>query len=162
VVELTHGGTWLKWSSLNRIDRNWALLSFVTSGLAAVPVAIAGSEWTYALGYRAGSGGREAPPSGLAEFMASDLFAAMILVAAGLAVVSAIAWWRFSRNQDEMFNTIQNYALAQAGGWTFAIVFMWWLLSVGGWVGTLPLTWIVVLGTALLFGFWFQAVRRWA
>jgi len=60
-----------------------------------------------------------------------------------LAVVSAFAWWRFSRNQDEMFNRIQNYALAQAGGWTFAFIFIWWLLSLGGWVGPLPVVGLV-------------------
>lgn len=162
MVELTHGGTWLKWSSLNRRDRNWALLSFVTSGLSALPVSLLAANWAYGLGHRAGSGGEDPPPTALAPFLQSDLFAVAMLIAAVLAVVSAFAWWQFSRNQDEMFNRIQNYAIGQAGGWTFAFAFLWWLLWLGRWVGPLSLTVIVLVGTALLLGFWFHAVRRWA
>jgi magnesium-transporting ATPase (P-type) len=120
MVELTHGGTWLKWSTLDRRDRNWAL------------------------------------------FLQSDLFAVALLIAAVLAVVSAVAWWQFSRNQDEMFNRIQNYAIGQGAAWTFAFAFLWWLLWLGRWVGPLPLSALVLIGTALLIGFWFHAVRRWA
>lgn len=161
MVELTHGGTWLNWSSLERTDRNWAILSFATSLLAAVPVGLVGGEWGYRLGHRVGSGGREAHIRSIPELVGPQLFAGLMLAAAILAVVSAFAWWRFSRNQDEMFNRIQNYAIGQAGGWTFAFAFIWWLLSLGGWVGPLPLVALVVLGTGLLMGFWFYAVRRW-
>ncbi len=161
MVELTHGGTWLKWSTLDRTDRNWAILSYVTSGLAALPIGIVGAEWGFRLGHHMGSGGREAEHLSIREMVGPELFAALMLASAILTVVSAFAWWRFSRNQDEMFNRIQNYALAQAGGWTFAFAFIWWLLSLGGWVGTLPLVALVLLGTGLLIGFWFYAVRRW-
>ena len=161
MVELTHGGTWLKWSTLDRTDRRWALLSFVTSGLAALPIGLLSGEWGYNLGFRMGSGGREPDIRGIAEVIGPELLAGLMLAAAILAVVSAFAWWRFSRNQDEMFNRIQNYAVAQAGGWTFAFLFIWWMLSLGGWVGTLPLVAVVLLGTGLLIGFWFYAVRRW-
>ena len=162
MVELTHGGTWIKWSSLNRRDRNWALLSFVTSGLSALPVSLLAADWAYAQGYRAGSGGDESQSTALAPFLQSDLFAVAMLIAAALAVVSALAWWQFSRNQDEMFNRIQNYAIGQAGAWTFAFAFLWWLLWLGRWVGPLSLTVIVLVGTALLLAFWFYAVRKWA
>lgn len=162
MVELTHGGTWIKWSSLDRRDRNWALLSFVASGLSALPVSLLAADRAYGLGHRAGSGGAEARPTALAPFLQSDLFAVAMLVAAVLAAVSAFAWWRFSRNQDEMFNRIQNYAIGQAAGWTFAFAFLWWLLWLGRWLPALSLTVIVLVGTALLLGFWFQAVRRWA
>src|SRR5215207_1275668 len=161
MVELTHGGTWLKWSNLNRTDRNWAILSFVTASLAALPVGIVAGEWGYQLGHGMGSDGRQPAKTSGAELIASDLFAYAMLAALVLTAISAFAWWRFSRNQDEMFNRIQNYAIAQAGGWTFAFVFCWWLLSLGGWVGGLPITLIVVVGLALLLGFWFYAVRRW-
>ena len=161
MVELTYGGTWLRWSSLDRRDRNWALLSFVTAGLAAIPVGMLAGDWAYRLGFKMGSGGREPSTTGVSELFGSDLFALAMLAAAGLSVISALAWWRFSRNQDEMFNRIQNYALAQAGCWTFAFVFIWWLLRLGGWVGPLPPTVIVVVGTALLIGFWYYSVRRW-
>jgi hypothetical protein len=60
-----------------------------------------------------------------------------------------------------MFNRIQNYAIAQATGWTFAITFLWWQLALGSWLPPLPLTAIVVIGCVLVTGFWFQAVRRW-
>src|SRR5688500_3912018 len=120
MVELTHGGTWLNWKSLNRRDRNWAILSFATSMLAAIPLGAAAAAWSYSLGHRLGSGGKggDSYDGAAAAVLASDMFAYGMLVATLLAVVSAFAWWRFSRNQDEMFNRIQNYALAQAGGWT--------------------------------------------
>lgn len=161
MVELTHGGTWLNWKSLNPRDRNWAILSFATSALAAIPVGIAGGAWGYALGYRLGSGGQQPRNPPLADLLASDLFALAMLASLLLTVVSAFAWWRFSRNQDEMFNRIQNYAIAQAGGWTIAVAFLWWLLWLGGWLPPLHLTAIVVFAVVLLCGFWFYAVRKW-
>jgi len=160
MVEITHGGTWLKWSSLGRRDRNWALLSFATSLLAAIPIGVAAGTWGYTLGYRMGSGGQD-PHATVAAILTSDWFAYAMLGSLLLTLISAIAWWRFSRNQDEMFNKIQNYAIAQAGGWTFALAFVWWLLWLGGWVGPLPLTALVIAGTALLIGFWLYGVRRW-
>ena len=162
MVELTHGGAWLKWSSLNRRDRNWALLSFAASGLSALPLSLLLADWSYGVGYRLGSGGAEPAPTALAPILQSELFAVAMLMAAALAALSAYAWWKFSRNQDEMFNRIQNYAIGQAGGWTFAFVFIWWLLWLGRWVGPLSLSIVVVIGLCLLMGFWFQAVRRWA
>lgn len=161
MVELTHGGTWLKWSSLTSRDRKWALLSFATSLLAAVPIGVAAGTFGYRIGYRLGSSGQN-PRAEIARILESDLFAYAMLGAALLAVISAFAWWRFSANQDEMFNRIQNYAIAQAGGWTLAIAFVWWMLWLGGWVGPLPMTILVMIGTALLIGFWLHAVRRWA
>jgi hypothetical protein len=161
MVELTHGGTWLKWSSLGAEDRKWALLSFLTAFLASVPIGMLGGEWGYRLGHRIGSGGREADVRSIPELLGPQVFAWLMLAAAILAVVSAFAWWRFSRNQDEMFNRIQNYAIAQAGGWTFALAFLWWLLSLGSWLPALPLTAWIVTGTALLIGFWYRGVRRW-
>ncbi len=163
MVELTHGGTWLNWKSLNRSDRNWALLSFATSALSAIPVALAAGLWSYALGYRVGSGGSggDSHDRAAAAILASDAFGYAMLVSAVLAVVSAFAWWRFSRNQDEMFNRIQNYAIAQAGGWTIAVAFLWWLLWLGGWLPELSLTALVVIALTLLTGFWFFAVRKW-
>lgn len=161
MVELTFGGAWLKWDSLTRQDRNWALLSLATSTLAAIPTAVICGDWAYKLGFRAGSGGRDAPDTGVSRLLASDLFAYATLTSVVLTIVSGLAWWRLSRNQDEMFNRIQNYAIGQAGAWTFSAAFVWWLLALGGWAGPLPLAGLVALGTALLLAFWFQAVRRW-
>ena len=160
MVELTHGGTWLKWSSLTPTDRRWALISFITSGLAAAPLGMAAKAWSYELGYRVGSGGL-GQASSSDSILANDLFPYAMLGSALLALISAYAWWRFSRNQDEMFNRIQNYALGQAGGWTWALAFGWWTLSLGGWVPPLPLGWLILFGLALLFLFWFRGVRRW-
>ena len=163
MVELTHGGTWLNWKSLNRTDRNWAILSFVTSMLSAIPVGIAGAAWGYSLGYRLGAGGSGGDSQDRAAegLLASDLFSYSMLASTVLAVVSAFAWWQFSRNQDEMFNRIQNYAIAQAGGWTMAFATLWWLLWLGGWLPGLHLTAVVILAFALVTGFWFHAVRKW-
>lgn len=162
MVELTLGGAWLKWDSLTRQDRNWAMLSFATSALAAVPVGLVAADWGFKLGYRAGSGGGEAPATEASRLLASDLFAYAIVASLILTIVSAVAWWQFSRNQDEMFNRIQNYAIGHAGAWTFAATFIWWLLALGRWVDPLPLGGLIALGTTLLIGFWFHAVRRWA
>ena len=159
MVEITHGGTWLNWRALNRRDRNLALLSYATAFLAAVPLSIHAGVVGYQLGFRLGSGGEL--PAGYTSFLETRIFAWAMLAAAVFALISAIAWWRFSRNQDEMFNRIQNYAIAQAGGWTLAVLCMWWFLSLGGWLGPLPLTAIVVFGTALLIAFWLRGVRRW-
>ena len=163
MVELTHGGTWLNWKSLNRTDRNWAILSFATSMLSALPLGAAAGAWSYSLGHRIGAGGKgsDAHDRVAAAILASDMFAYAMLAATLLAVVSAFAWWRFSRNQDEMFNRIQNYALAQAGGWTIAFATLWWMLWLGGWLPELSLTAIVLLAFALVTGFWFYAVRKW-
>ena len=163
MVELTHGGTWLNWKSLNRRDRNWAILPFATSMLAAIPVGAAGGAWSYSLGHRLGAGGSggDSHDRAAAALLASDVFAYAMLASALLAVVSAFAWWRFSRNQDEMFNRIQNYALAQAGGWTMAFAALWWMLWLGGWLPALSVTAIVILAFALVTGFWFYAVRKW-
>lgn len=162
MVELTHGGTWLNWSSLGRVDRRWALLSFITAGVAAIPIGLILGEWGHEIGYRLGSGGQTPPKSMSSELFAPEIWSYLMLASAIMAVVSAFAWWRFSRNQDEMFNRIQNFALAQAGGWTLAIVTLWWLLSLGGWIAPLPLGAIFGTGFVLLLGFWFYAVRRWA
>lgn len=160
MVELTHGGTWINWDTLSKRDRNWALLSFTTAMLAALPLGVGLGDWGYRLGFSAGSGGRE-PPQGHSPILSADVFAYAMLTAAVLAVISALAWWRFSRNQDEMFNKIQNYAIGMAGGWTLALASLWWLLSLGGWIEPLSLTAVVVFGYALVLLFWFRAVRRW-
>ena len=98
----------------------------------------------------------------MTRILDTDLFAFGMLGATVFAVISAVAWWRFSLNQDEMFNRIQNYALAMACGWTFAIAFLWWMLSLGGWVAAMSPTILVLIGTVLIIGFWLYAVKKWA
>jgi hypothetical protein len=162
MVELTHGGTWIKWSGLSARDRNWAILSFVASGLSALPLGLAAGDWGYRVGYQLGSGQAAPADNHYADMLATDWFPYLMLASAIFAIVSGFAWWQFSRNQDEMFNRIQNYALGVGAAWTFAIAVVWWILSIGGWVGELPLTAFVVLGWLLIMVLWFRAVRRWA
>jgi hypothetical protein len=162
MVELTFGGTWLKWSSLARKDRRLALVSFVTAGLGAVPLGLLSGRYGWQVGFRLGSGGLTASDSPLDWFIDSPVFDHLLLASAFLFIVSAVAWWRFSLHQDEMFNRIQNFALGSAGSSTLAIGAAWWLLSQGGWIAPLPLGGLLLIGYGLLIGFWFYAVRRWA
>jgi hypothetical protein len=158
MVEITHGGTWFKWSSMDSRDRLLFLLSTAASIPAGIVVALYFSRYAYQLGYRHGSGGKEGPDR-LGPLVESDLFRYGVILAFVLLVVSIVAWWRFSLRQDELFNRIQNYALGRAGAWTVAIVSCWWILSLGEWIAPLPLEGVVIGGYCLIIGFWFRAVR---
>ncbi len=162
MVELTYGGAWFKWDSLDRRGRKLAAISIGTSVLAALPMGIVVYDWAFGVGFRAGSGGGEPPVTGVSAFIATGGLRWLVAASLILTVVSALAWWRFSINQDEMFNRIQNYAIGQATAWTFAVVFVSWLLELGGWAAPLPLAALVAVGLFLLLGFWLHAVRRWA
>ena len=159
MVEITHGGTWFKWSSMDPRDR----LRFVLSQLAIIPaavvVAIYFSRYAYQLGYRQGSGGKEGPDL-LGPWVESGLFRYGVILSFVLLVVSLFASWRFSLRQDELFNRIQNYALGRACAATITLASGWWILSLGGWVEPLPLGAIVVAGYGLIIGFWLYAVRQ--
>ena len=89
-------------------------------------------------------------------------FGAIVAAAILCALISGIAWWRFSLRQDEMLNRVQNYALGHAGSWSLAAATLWWLMELGGWLGEFPLGLFVLLGYGLILFFWFRAVRRWA
>ena len=158
MVEITHGGTWVKWSSMDGRDRFWFVLSTVTSIPAGVVAGIALSRWSYHLGYRLGAG--EHGPDLLGPLVDSDLFRYGALGAFLLLLVSLFAWWRFSLRQDELFNRIQNQALGHAGAWTLTLAACWWTLWLGGWVPDLPLGVVVLGGCTLLLLFWFRAVRQ--
>ena len=162
MVELTYGGTWLKWSSLDRRDRKLALVSFITAGVGAAPIGVLCGQFGWRLGFQLGSGGRTPVESPIDRFVAGPGFDYLILASVGLLIVSSVAWWRFSLHQDEMFNRIQNHAVGSAGGWTLGIGIIWWLLSLGEWLPPLPLPGLLLIGYVLLLGFWFSAVRRWA
>lgn len=158
MVEITHGGTWFRWSSMDPRDR----FLFVVSTLAILPTGLVGGialgRWTYWLGYRIGAG--EHGPDPLGPVLDSDLFRFGALAAFLFLLVSLIAWWRFSLRQDEMFNRIQNDALGRGGAWTLVLAAGWWVLSLGGWTGALPLGVLVHVGLALILVFWIRAVRR--
>lgn len=162
MYEITHKGAWFQWSALTAEEKRLAGLSIVTS---AVPGLLAGfwlGEYGYRFGYRLGSGGKAPNATTWDSILAWPWFPAFVLFAAACAVVSGIAWWLFSKRQDEMFNRVQNYAIGQAGAWSLAAAALWWMLSLGGWVGLLPLGWFVHGALILLLIFWFRAVRRWA
>jgi hypothetical protein len=159
MVEITHGGTWFKWSSMDSRDRLWFVVSQVAAMPVGIVVAVYFSRYAYQLGYRHGSGGMEAPDR-LGPWVESDLFRYSVILAFVLVLLSIFAWWRFSLRQDELFNRIQNYALGRACAATITIASCWWILSLGGWVGDLPLGAIVIGGYALILGFWLHAVRQ--
>ena len=158
MVEITHGGTWFKWSSMDSRDRLWFVVSTVTVIPAAFIIGAAGARWSYHLGHRHAAG-RDGP-DGFGPLIESGGFRYGALAALLLLLVSLFAWWRFSVRQDELFNRIQNYALGHACAWTLFIAAAWWVLSAGGWVGTLPLEGIVTGGLVLILAFWFYAVRK--
>src|SRR5688572_27655308 len=125
MVEITHGGVWIRWGSMEKRDRLW----FVVSMLAILPTAIVGGivlgRWGYQLGYRIAAG--EHGPDPLRHVVESDLFRYGAAAAFFLLLVSFIAWWRFSIRQDEMFNRLQNDALGRAGAWTLILASGWWV-----------------------------------
>jgi hypothetical protein len=159
MVEITHGGAWFKWSSMNRRDRFWFVLSTAAMMPASVMSGIAVGRFTYRIGYWLGSG--KHGPDGLRPLVESDGHSYAAIAACLLLLVGFFGWWRFSVAQDEMFNRLQNYALGRAGAWMLAIAAAWWMLSLGGWIEELPLVAIVNGGLFLTLGFWIHAVRKW-
>ncbi len=164
MYEFTMGGAWFKWSLLDRDSKWLAAGSFVAAGVAAVPVGLYAGEVGYAVGYRlvamlAGRPGLQPGPADAPTFVADPWMAWLTLI---LGSISALLWWRFSLRQDEMFNRVQNWALAMAAGWTMAATMIWLALAAAG-VAAAPSVAGVVAGyILLLLLFWFKAVRRWA
>ena len=160
MVEITHKGVWFKWSSLNGRDRFWFVLSTVTAIPVGVVVGILLTAWVDGLAYQYGAG--EHGPDRIVRLMQTAEFRFFVLAAFAALLVSCFAWWRFSLRQDELFNRIQNEALGRAGAWSLVAAIGWWLLSLGGWVGPLPVDLFIALGVGLIFVFWFNAVHKWA
>jgi hypothetical protein len=162
MYEITHRGAWFNWKALDHHDKMLAGLSLAATIPPSLITGLVGAHFGYRLGFEAGSGGAQSASSGLEPLFASDWWPAAVLLATLCAIVSGIAWWRFSVRQDEMFNRIQNHAIGAASAWTMGLVTLWWLLSLGRWTGTPSLTVLVLLHIVLLCGFWFHAVRKWA
>ena len=161
MYEITHRGAWFKWSNLDRAEKRLAAISL---GGTIIPAFIAGiwlGDAAARLGFRIANG-RTAPNSPLTGLSNTPYFDAVFALALMSALISGIAWWRFSLRQDEMFNRVQNYALGQAGAWSLAAATLWWFLRLPGWVGDFPLGGFVIAGYLLILAFWFIAVRRWA
>jgi hypothetical protein len=162
MYEITHKGAWFKWGALDGTEKRLVLVS----ALAAIPPGILGGLWlrpyTQGLGSRLGSGGGSPKISGLDRLFPGerlDIFVAFVILC---ALVSGIAWWRFSLRQDELFNRVQNEAIGRGAAWSLAAAALWWMLSIPGWVGPLPLGGLVIFGLFLVIAFWFRAAARWA
>jgi len=162
MAEITHKGVWIKWSSLGARDKGWFTLSTLTAIPFGMVIGVPAGEWIYRIGYHLGSGGGAPNTLRMAELSGSAAYRYAVLAAFLCAAVSAAAWWRFSLNQDELFNRIQNYALGRAGAWSLAGVAAWWLLSLGGWTGPFLPGPFLLAASLLLAVLWFRAVARWA
>lgn len=162
MVEITHGGTWLKWSSLDRRDKWLAGLSIAASLPSGFVAGIMLGGAAHRIGQLLGGDGFEAPADTVQRMVDSAAYRSAAMVALALAIVSALAWWRFSLRQDELFNRIQNYAMGRAGGWSMGIAVGWWFLQLAGLAGAFPLGAFLLALMLLLLGFWFHGVRRWA
>jgi hypothetical protein len=166
MYEFTHKGAWFRWDSLDARDKRLAGLSLAAALPAGFAIGLMSGSYAYRIGYWLASGGRAAPPAHFEEMLAeiapmSAILPVVMLVALGFALVSAFAWWRFSRRQDEMFNRIQNHALGCGSAWTIAAATTWWFIEQAGLLPPLPLGAWLALAYLLVCLFWFRAVRRW-
>lgn len=161
MVEITHRGTGFKWSSLDWRDKRLAVVAIAASAPGAVLAGIVLSDFAYEATY-ALTVARSPSADTLRPLIESAAFKHAALVAFVLAIISALAWWRFSLRQDELFNGIQNYALGRAGGWSMGIATGWWLLQLAGLAGPFSIGAFVLTIFLLTLGFWFHGVRRWA
>lgn len=153
MYEFTMGGSWFRWSLLDRTSKRLAAGSLAASIAAVAPAVL---PRFFDFGYRAGGGGRAPMPevaTGPTSFEACWLI--------GFGIVSALLWWRFSQRQDELFNRVQNWALGMGGAWSATLLSVWAVLDLGRIVP--PISPMAVIATfyVSIIVFWFAAVRRW-
>ena len=156
MYEFTHSGFWFRWESLDKTGRRLLVASCGASAVAVLPLAQWLGEIGYRIGYRLGSGGLS--PAGAAPEMAE--WAIWWLI--GFGALSAVIWWRFSLRQDEMFNRVQNWALAMSGAVTALCLVVWSLLALVGRLPPVTALPTVILYIGSLLAFWYVAYRRWA
>ena len=156
MYEFTHGGFWVRWSSLDRPARRLLVASLAAVLIGLVPLGRWLDQMSYRAGYLVGSGGIPAP--GPAPTLAP--WTIVWLVAFWIA--AGILWWRFSRRQDEMFNRVQNWTLAMSSAITAATLVIWSLFAMTGAVGPVAALPALGLYLGLVLAFWFVAYRRWA
>jgi len=162
MAEITHKGAWIQWDSLDARDKRLFAISMVATIPFGMVIGIPVGEWAYQLGHYLSSDGAPADTRHYAELVESAAYRYGVLAALICAAISAVAWWRFSIHQDELFNRIQNYAIGRAGAWSVAGATAWWMLALGGWTGPLLAGPFVLASFALLLAFWFYAVHKWA
>jgi hypothetical protein len=155
MYEFTLGGSWFRWSLLDRTSKRLAAASFAAATVAMVPLGAASWSIGYQLGKHAGSGSRE--PFRLA-FTAEPWAVALLL---GFTILSGIFWWRFSLRQDELFNRVQNLALGMGGAWSGALLTCWAVLDLGNLAPPVAPAAIIAIFFLLVCVFWFVGVRRW-
>jgi hypothetical protein len=156
MYEFTHAGFWVRWSSLDRPARRLLVTSIVATIVGLVPFSLWLNQMSYRAGYLAGSGGIPAP--GPAPTLSP--WAIVWLVAFWIA--AGLLWWRFSLRQDEMFNRVQNWALAMSGAVTSTLLVIWSLFALTGAIGPVAALPALGLYLGLVLIFWFVAYRRWA
>ena len=151
------------WSALDPHEKKLAKLSLWTAvpplGLLVVPTAQDG--FAFGQWLRFGPGASDGEARFAEALTTSPWFSAFVLFAIASAVVSGVAWWRFSRKQDELFHRIQNYVLGRTAAVGLALIFLFWALSLPGWVDKFPLEGVVMMEVILLAVFSADAYRRW-
>lgn len=155
MVEISHGGFWFKWSSLDQTGKRLAATSIVAAALSAtaiVPVA-------YRLGHDLG---RSTAKGQTVHSPASFIEPYAVIAALTFMVLSGVCWWRSSLRQDEMFNRVQNWAIGMGGGWMVAVLAPWSLLALADLVEPPSALTIFLVCIGLPSLFWLVAVRRWA
>jgi hypothetical protein len=159
-----------EWSESGKT--NWAALSaqekrlfviansaaLIPLGLLFVPIAEDG--YYFGLWLRGGDAA-VAASSGFEGLRSSTVFGVLVVAAMACTLVSAIAWWRFSRLQDEMFHRIQNFIFSRLGVCAAAVVILSWLASLPGWLDGISAE-KMLYGGALVAGLSsLEAWRRW-
>lgn len=162
-MEITHGGMWFRWGSLDRTSK-WLLVASSVAAVAGLTLLllIVGPDLygtAYKAGYAAGSGG-QAPRSVPTPLIRPTPLLGWATV--GLLLMSGLLWWRLSLRQDEMFNRIQNWSLGMSGAWATLVLTFWAVLATAGVLPTVSAWGIVFVACALFSAFWLIAVRRWA
>ena len=155
MVEISHGGFWIKWSSLDQTGKRLAATSLVAAALSAIASVPVVYRLAYDLGRSAAKGEAVHSPANFIEPY-------VVIAALAFMVLSGICWWRFSLRQDEMFNRVQNWAIGMGGGWMVAVLAPWSLLALAELVEPPSALTIVLVCISLPCLFWLVAVRRWA
>lgn len=149
MYEFTMGGAWFRWGLLDEPSKRLAGASLVAAGLAPIPLS---GMLGFQLGHSLGSG------TPLAGFTPAPWAILWMLVC---AIVSGVLWWRFSLRQDELFNRVQNWALAMGGAWSATLLSIWALFDLADLAPPVSPLAIVGLFHGLVIVFWISAVRRW-
>lgn len=155
MVELTMGGAWFRWSSLDAPSKWLFGTSFAAICLAGAPVFRSSGD----IGYRANSA------EGSEGLLASDLsglpgWAAWWFI--GCCLVSAVLWRRFSLRQDELFNRVQNWSFAVSSVAFVALLGVWSMLDAADVMPAITPVYAAAAFGVMLTLSWFAAVRRWA